>query len=217
MSPQPIDRDKLCVFARTLDVDMLHVVLERAVARVPSRQLPELLEGIRHDNLEADESVAAAAEKFAKDSAANKYYEDFDVNWKNSTQTSRGTRAWFAEWERIVALAAEAARVENFEEAAVAFRTLFRLSYEAFCDARHIFIADEAGYWSLHVDWKQVLPPWFLALARTTSAAEEFADIVSRAIEDVVPDQREWFLAEARRVATIAQATALDSRSESTR
>lgn len=153
---------------------------------------------VRHDLL-------ADVQAFQTACLAGDYYEAFDVNSKNCTQSSLGTLAWIADFRRLLFRCVEQAKKRKVAAARRAFDILFEL-LDRFDDAddRMVFFADEGGSWMVGVDWKRVLPAWFRVLSATSEPAEyahRFEALVGRHCND----QRVEFLAEVRNVATPAQ------------
>ena len=71
-----------------------------------------------------------------------------------------------------------------------------------------VFFADEAGTWQVGVEWEEVLPAFFRALA-ATAGPEEYAREALRAIEDFGDPDRKRYLEAARRAGNAAQRRAL--------
>jgi hypothetical protein len=146
---------------------------------------------------------------FQKACLAGDYYEAFDVNSKNCTQSSLGTLAWIADFRRLLFRCVEQAKKRNLAGVRCAFDILFEL-LDRFEDAddRMVFFADEGGSWMVGIDWKQVLPAWFRVLAATADPAE-FARRFEALVGHHCNYQRAELLAEARQIAAPAQRQAL--------
>ena len=71
-----------------------------------------------------------------------------------------------------------------------------------------IFFADEGGSWQVGVDWRKVLPAWFVCLSATTEPAE-YAGRVIEVVDEFVKYDRDKHLLVARQKATPAQKMAL--------
>jgi len=136
----------------------------------------------------------------------------FNVNSKNYTETSTGTRAFIAECrrqlDRCVARAHSGAAAETRE----AFDTIFALLRDI--DEGHddiVFFADEGGSWQVGIDWRKVFPAWFRCLARSAQP-EDFASAVVVTVDAFEEHSRGTYFAAARKSATAAQREALDAR-----
>jgi hypothetical protein len=153
---------------------------------------------VKHDLL-------AEVQAFQKACLAGEYYEAFDVNSKNCTQSSLGTLAWIADFRRLLFRCVEHSRKRNVAGVRCAFDILFEL-LDRFDDAddRMVFFADEGGSWMVGIDWKQVLPAWFRVLAATADPAE-YARRFETFVDSHCNHQRAELLAEARQVATPSQ------------
>ncbi len=142
---------------------------------------------------------------------SGEYYEAFDVNSKNSMQTSNGTQAFIAEFDRLARKCIRAAKTEPRAVVRQAFEQIFDLlgKIDQF-DDDIIFFADEGGSWSwaIGVDWRSVLPVYFRWVAETVDAAE-YVQLVDQIITKYCNYERPHHLKAAMRVATAAQKAAL--------
>ena len=87
-----IDRDKLRAAVRKLGNDYVFYMLNDAIELLPPAKLHNLAKKyLDMKRLHPD------AKRFQKASLAGEYYESFNVNSTNCTETSAGTRAWIAE------------------------------------------------------------------------------------------------------------------------
>jgi hypothetical protein len=85
-------------------------------------------------------------------------------------EKSRGTETWIAECERLFKRCAAAAKKRPDSEAREAFDILFGLLRRI--DEAHdeiVFFADEGGSYEVFVDWKNVLPAYFVPVAEKMS------------------------------------------------
>jgi hypothetical protein len=216
MSELPVDLSALRRELQALPRGGLLVVAQRAIEMLPSAALPALL----GDIVAIERSMQATAQApslldevraFSASSLSGKFHEGFDVNGRSCTQQSRGTDAFIAEFDRLLGRCVLAAHSQASAIVCQGFEILFDL-------LRHIdeglddvvFFADEGGSWCIGVDWRKALPAYFSCLAQTTSA-KEFAGSVHRVIGDFVDHDRDRFVEEARRVASIAQRAFLDA------
>jgi hypothetical protein len=142
------------------------------------------------------------------------YYENFEVNWRNCREHSKGTDAFIAETDRLLARCLQATEASLREQARQAFELLFELlrGIDETPD-RIVFFADEAGSWQVPIDWGRVLPAYFRCVA-DGSTSEDFARLVDRAITDFGKPSRGRFLLEAERVASTEQQATLATLSQ---
>jgi hypothetical protein len=194
----------------------LPVIAQRAIEMLPDAALPTLMD----DVVQIEHGLQATAQTltlldeargFRATSMSGKFYDSFDVNLRNCTQQSRGTDAFIAEFNRLLGRCIREADTAAGGMVCESFQILFGL-------LRHIdeglddvvFFADEGGSWCVGVDWRETLRAYFGCLARTASA-KDFAQSVDRVIRDFVEYDRGRFLEDARRVASVAQQTCLNT------
>jgi len=194
----------------------LPVIAQRAIEMLPDAALRTLLD----DVVQIEHGLQATAQTlmlldeargFRATSMSGKFYDSFDVNLRNCTQQSRGTDAFIAEFNRLLGRCIREADTAAGGMVCESFQILFGL-------LRHIdeglddvvFFADEGGSWCVGVDWRETLRAYFGCLARTASA-KDFAQSVDRVIRDFVEYDRGRFLEDARRVASVAQQTCLNT------
>jgi hypothetical protein len=131
------------------------------------------------------------------------------VNSKNFRDKSKGTEAFIAEFNRLIAKCISMPAKGPHAPLLEAFELLFALLRRIDEDPDSVvFFADEAGSWQVDVDWRAVLPAYFRCLANGTPA-DDFAREVDRAIADFADYERPKHLAMARRVANAKQKAAL--------
>jgi len=188
----------------------LLIVAQRATKMVPEGALPSLLGGL----LELQPGLALAqgpaalleeVESFRAESIGGEFYVGFDVNSRNCREQSRGTDEFIAEFDCLVAKCVREAEAEPCQAVTQAFEVLFsvlRAIDEGNDDV--LFFADEGGSWSVGVDWRKVLPAYFLCLAQTASA-EEYALCVNRLISEFAEHDRGRHMAHAWNVASAEQ------------
>jgi hypothetical protein len=205
-----LDLERFRAALRGLERETLLSLLDRALDRVPRKRVAEIAEGyISLEALRTGTALVADVKHFCEASRRGDYYEDFDVNSKNSTQQSLGTQRWIAECERLfarcVTAAAKTAPAE-LREALGLLMGLLRSVDEGNDDI--VFWADEGGSYEVGVDWKKVFPVWFQALAATTPP-EQYAREALATIETFGSFSRDRHLQEARTAASPAQRVAL--------
>ena len=211
-----IDRAKVRAAVRKLGNESIFCMLIDAIELLPQAKLDKLAK--KHINpklllpdVEQEEKPGLLAEvkAFEKASLAGKYYESFNVNSKNYTEKSPGTRAWIAEFHRLlngcVAGAEESAPVEVRHAMDILFGLLDHID-ECLDDV--IFFADEGGSWQVGVDWAKVLPVWFKVLS-VTAQPEDYARRIITLLSDHYSHGRAKMLPIAHRSATPAQRKAL--------
>jgi hypothetical protein len=212
-----IDLDKLRARLRRLKNETIFYMLDDAIELLPPARLVKLVSRyIRVEDLRPDEQDATAKRSLLGDvkafdaaSHAGQYYESFDVNSKNFMELSRGTRAFIADYNRILDRCVAQALKGPPAEVREAFDILFSLLryIDEYNDAV-IFFADEAGSWQVRVAWAKVFPAWFLCLSRT-SEPDEYAHRVVEAVDEFEHFARDKHLAAAKRIGTAAQRKAL--------
>ena len=192
-----VDLGRLQVHLRRLNKDDLLNFMDRALEALPAVALDSLVQSLPRLNRAAlaPRPLLESVAEFHKASLARQYYQSFDVNYKNCTETSRGTDTWFAECRRLFGECMKA----TGPEARQGFETLFELLRMIDRGDREIvFFADEGGSYLLGVDWKELLQAYFFCLA-ATATAEQYASHVTAVIADFVAHDRERFLAMAER------------------
>jgi len=211
-----IDRDKLRAAIRKLGDEYVFYMLHDAVDLLPPAKLNKIVRKYFDLNRLAPDSdkatnvrLLAKLKAFEMASLAGEYYESFDVNSKNSTKKSEGTKGWISECRRFLDCCVKEAKTGDPAEVREAFDIIFGLLDRIDeCHDDIIFFADEAGAWQVGVDWEKVLPPWFRVLS-ATAEPEEYA----RRIADLLKQHCEYesakMLAVARKIATPGQRQAL--------
>jgi hypothetical protein len=210
MSGDKLDLQRIRKAIRGSGNETIFFLLDDAISLLPPAKLHQLLAqylkpeqfvsgvAVKHD-------ILAEVQAFQKSCLAGEYYEAFDVNSKNCTQSSLGTLAWIADFRRLLFRCAEQSKKRNVAGVRHAFDILFEL-LDRFDDGddRMVFFADEGGSWMVGVDWKGVLPAWFRVLSATADPAE-YARCFETFVGRYCNDQRAELLTEARQVATPSQ------------
>ncbi len=164
-----------------------------SITATPSRRSrakkPPLSERVR--------SFTASAER-------GDYYESFAVNSRTFSRKSEGTKELIRGFGELLAECVGAMPRSRPE-----FELLFEL-VRAIDRGREdiVFFADEAGSWQLGIDWREVLPAYFVCLS-ATAGGEEYAREVRRTITDFADGDRTRLLRDARSVADLEQKRAL--------
>lgn len=212
-----VDREHLRGLLRGMKRHDHLSLLDRAIDVLAEDALVSLFEprvGLRAMVRAADRSPAgllAAVRSFHKATLAGEHYEDFDVNSRNSSETSVGTEAWIAECERLMTACLEAEAAGGSEAAETvgdAYRLLFDLLQRIDRGEEIVFFADEGGSWQVDLAWDRILPSYFRCRARSASPAEYAKEAVGL-IDDFAGHDAKRMLGRARGAATSAQRAAL--------
>jgi hypothetical protein len=118
--------------------------------------------------------------EFARASRAREFYESFNVDSKNFTEKSNGTRSWIATCRRLLArLVARSTKIDP-GRIRTALETIFGLlrRIDEGCDDV-IFFADEGGSWQVGVDWKTVFDAYFACFSKTAEPDEYARRVVA--------------------------------------
>lgn len=214
MKGQRVDLEKLRFAFQRMSRGNLLSVAQRAIELVPRARLGALVAGmVRLDSLaegkRGDALLLDEVRKFHDACFRGNYYDSFDVNSKNCMDTSEGTDAFIAEFERLIEKCIRASAKGPLPQVREAFELLFTLLRRLDEDPDSVvFFADEGGSWQVGVEWRAALPAYFRCLADGTPA-ERFAREVDRAIADFAVYDRPKHLATARRIANADQRAAL--------
>lgn len=212
-----IDRDKLRAEVRRLGNDYIFQILDEAIDLLPPAKLCNLakkyfdLKELRPDAEHAKtRSLLKDIQRFQKASLAGEYYESFDVNSKNYMEKSAGTRAWIADYRRLLERCVNAAKESDPLEVRHAMDILFGLlDHIDECHDDVLFFGDEGGSWQVGVDWEKVLPLWFRVLSATADP-NDYAQRIVTLLSSHYQYGQDKMLALARRTATTPQRKALD-------
>jgi hypothetical protein len=162
--------------SRRLDPDKLRAAVRRLVNRFidPSKLEPD---GKAKGKLPSD------VKAFEKASLAGEYYESFNVNSKNCTEKSTGTRAWITDCHRLLDCSVAQEKEGNPADVRQAFEIIFGLlDHIDECVGDVIFFADQAGSGQVGVDWNNILSSWFRVLS-ATAGPEEYAERITVLLE----------------------------------
>jgi hypothetical protein len=203
-----IDREKLAVRLRRVDRSELFIAIERALSLIPVEQLGQLLVRPRRvdevlSDGEAPGCLVEAVRKFDQESRRHKYYEPFDVNWKNSNDVCKATEAWFAECERLFRACTKWAARGFHDEARAAFEAMFALVGRMNDGEDIVFFADEGGSYMLSVSWPGLLAAYSSCLAEVEP--EDFVGTVGGLIGEYAGYRSTECWAAVRAVASPAQ------------
>jgi hypothetical protein len=213
----PTDLEELRRTLRHLPRGNLLIIAERAAELVAPSKLETLLGSfVPLKELARTSAVPLnildEVRRFHTEVMSGEYYEAFDVNSKNYTQTSKGTQAFIAEFDRLERRCIRAAKTEPRAAVRQAFELLFDLLGKIDqCEDEILFFADEGGSWLIGVNWRAVLPAYFRCVAETVGAAE-YVQVVEQVITKYCNYERPLCLKAAVRVATAAQKAALRAR-----
>jgi len=213
---QRVDIGKLRVALRRMSRRNLLSVAYRAIELVPRVRLGALVAGLVQLDLLTEgtrgaPSLLEQVRTFHDSCLRGDYYDSFDVNSKNYMDTSEGTDAFMAEFERLIEKCIRASVKGALSPLREAFELLFALLRRLDRDPEGVvFFADEGGSWQVGVDWRAALSAYFRCLA-DGAPAEHFAREVDRVIADFADYDRPRHLAAARRVANAQQRLVLRS------
>jgi hypothetical protein len=210
MSDEKLDLQQIREAIRNSGNETIFYLLDDALSLLSPNQLRQLIKPYLPSELLVSESTVkedllAEVQAFQKACLAGNYYEAFDVNSKNCTQSSLGTLAWIADFRRLLQCCVTQSKKLNAVVARQAFDILFSL-LDRFDqgDDKMIFFADEGGSWMIGVDWKTVLPEWFSVLS-VTAGPDEYAQRIEAFVGCHCNHERTELLAAAHSMATPAQ------------
>lgn len=185
MAEQVIDRATIRAALRNLRNEDIYYILGEALEMLPLAKAQKLIK--RHIDLsqfqrdsQKPKNLLEEIKDFQKPSLRGDYYESFDVNWKNCTEVSKGTRAWIFEFNHLLNRCISAVKKEDKGEIREAMEICFGLL--RYIDERPddiIFFADEAGSWQVGVDWNKVLTGYFRCLAATAQPDEYASRVIA--------------------------------------
>jgi hypothetical protein len=140
-----------------------------------------------------------ATREFTDAAMRGAYYEDFAVNWRNSTQTSGGTQEFEARLELVFDRCIEESTSGDPSEVCASYDLLFDLlrAIEKW-DTDIVFWADEGGIWQFHIQWGRVMPQYFRCLLATapTECAAKAKAVIDALVDSVDQDKLKRLLAE---------------------
>ena len=211
-----IDRDKLRAEVRKLGNECLFYMLDDAIELLAPGKLLKIarkyfdLKKLHPDSDQAKRpSLLRDVKRFERASLAGEYYESFSVDSKNYRQQSAGTRAWIAEYHRLLDRCVRNAKKYDPSEVRHAMDVLFGLlDHIDKGNDDVIFFADEGGSWQVAVDWERVLPLWLKVLS-ATAEPKEYAERIMRLLSGHYSYGRDKMLSLARGTATPEQRKAL--------
>ena len=216
MTDQTLDLAGIRRSLQDLSRGQLLIIAERAVEALPNAELLALLGDLIQVDILAQGRASAPTllgevRSFHATSLAGRYHESFPVSGWNCTQQSKGTDAFIAEFDRLVARCVRDVDVGPQAAVRQSFELLFGLlRHIDLAQDDVIFFADEGSSWDVGVHWRTVLPAYFRCLAGTAEA-DEFARAVDEGIADFAEHDRVHYLSQVRCVATTSQQNALDA------
>ncbi|MFK8185458.1 MAG: hypothetical protein AB8B99_18940 [Phormidesmis sp.] len=210
-----IDTEQLHQAIRqNLDKEELIALLDLAIDLIEPKQRPQLLEGFlalstSHTKEPTAQALLKTVEEFRDSSLAGVYYEAFRVNSRNFMDMSEGTTNWIDEFNQLIDLCIQQCQDGEYHQTQRSFKILFELLDEIDTGSDIIvFFADEAGSWQVGVDWEDVLPCYFTALA-AVAKSKPFAQDVMHLVTNHVEHDRDRFLHLALKLAKPLQKKAL--------
>lgn len=217
MAEQSIDRATIRAALRKLSNEDIYYILADVLETLPLAKAEKLIKGyIGLSQFQPERPKPAnlleEVNEFRQASLRGDYYESFDVNSKNCTEISKGTRAWYFEFNRLLDLCVTAVRKGDKTEIRQAMEICFDLLHHI--DEGHndvLFFADEGGSWQAGVDWDKVLTACFCGLS-ATAPPEEYANKVIGIVDEFEHFARDRHFSKAKRIGTDPQRQALRSR-----
>lgn len=216
--PNPrIEWEKLRTALIRLRKEELIDILGAAFEALPKTRIVEVFgEYINIDKIAAPKGsrtlsagrILKEVQAFHKESLAGEYYEGFNVNSTNWTEKSEGTELWISEIDRLFGKCASVSNKGHHDQMREAFDLLFDLLERIDYGEDFIFFADEQGSWQVGVDYEEIFPAYFAALA-ATAGPEEYAARVLFLTDEYGSYYKERNLKAARKVATAEQRKAL--------
>jgi hypothetical protein len=222
MAERSIDRATIRAALRRLSNEDVYYILADVLEMLPLAKAEKLIKGyIDLSQFQPERQKPAnlfdEINEFRQASLRGNYYESFDVNSKNCTEISKGTRAWYFEFSRLLNLCVTAVGTGDKTEIRQALEICFALLHHI--DEGHddiIFFADEGGSWQAGVDWDKVLPAYFCCLS-ATAPPEEYANRVMGVVDEFQHFARDRHFLKAKRISTDSQRQALRSRLNASR
>lgn len=209
-----IDRSKLRAAIRKIGDERAFYMLYEAIDLLPEAELAALVARyIPADSLRgeprSDQSLLQDVQTFDAAARRGDYYVSFHVNYRNSADVSKGTRAFIAECCRLLDRCVAEANKENTEGARVAMDVIFAL-LSAVNDANDdiVFFADEGGVWMFGIDWPTVLQAWCKCLSQACTPVD-YARRTTDAFDQFDKIRRTEHIKAASRLATASQRDAL--------
>jgi hypothetical protein len=214
MAEQIGNRATIRAALRRLSNEEIYYILGEVLEMLPLAKAEKLIKGyidLSQFQPEGQKPANHLEEitEFRQASLRGDYYESFDVNSKNCTEISKGTRAWYFEFNRLLNLCVTAVRKGDKSEIRQALEICFGLLHHI--DEGHddvIFFADEGGSWQAGVDWEKVLAAYFRCLS-ATAPPQEFADRVIGIVDEFQHFARDRHFYRAKSIGTDSQRQAL--------
>ena len=136
------------------------------------------LDSLKDEDL-TTQAILEDVEAFRDDSLAGLYYESFNVNSRNFMDMSQETTNWIEYFERLINRCIKQCRNGEYVQTQKAFKILFDLLDEIDTGSDTIiFFADEAGSRQVGVEWEEVLPCYFTALADVAKPKHFAQDVI---------------------------------------
>jgi hypothetical protein len=192
-----INHEKAFAVLTRLDRGDLLTILAKLLRRLQPGDLESAFSGYAHPRELGDvdpqprRPLLEATREFTEAAMRGAFYEDFVVNWRNSTQASGGTQEFEARLELLFDRCIEESTTGDPSEVCASYEVLFEMlrTIERW-DRDIVFWADEGGIWNFHIEWSRVLPPYFRCLRETAPTECEaratgvIASLVDRGDQD---------------------------------
>jgi hypothetical protein len=200
-----INHEKSWKVLTRLDRGDLLTLFARALRHIEPGDLESVFSDYAHPRELGDvepqprPSLLEATREFTEAAMRGKFYEDFAVNWRNSTQASGGTQEFEALLELLFDRCIEESTTGDPSEVCASYELLFDLlrAIEKW-DRDIVFWADEGGIWQFHIQWSRVLPPYFRCLWETAPAecAVKATAVIDALVDRTDQDKSRRLLAE---------------------
>lgn len=174
-----INHEKAWKVLKGLDRAALLTLFARALRHLEPRDLESIFSGYARPHELGDaqpqqrQSLLQATREFSEAALRGEFYEDFAVNWRNSSSVSGGTHEFEARLDLLFDRCIEEAATGDPAEVCASYELIFDLlrQIDTF-DRDIVFWADEGGVWQFGIMWRRVLPPYFHCLAKTVEQQE---------------------------------------------
>lgn len=188
-----INHEKAWNVLTRLDRGDLLTLFARALRQLDPSDLEAIFSGYAHPHELGDvhaqprQPLLDATREFTEAALRGEFYEDFAVNWRNSSQVSGGTHEFEARLELLFDRCIEEAVTGDPAEVCTSYELIFNLlrAIEKW-DRDIVFWADEGGIWQFGIMWQRVLPPYFRCLMTTVPAE---CSVKANAVIDTLVDR----------------------------
>lgn len=191
-------------FKGYIEPEILEEILLKTSVKVIKKRKPPKKKSSKSSKGQSD-FFLKEIEQFHKESFSGDYYEYFNINSSNFTDTSEGTERWIrkcADYYKQCLSEASQHPPEILSKILTLLIDLLLRIDEGYDDI--IFFADEGGSWQVLVDWKKILPLWFSVFSKTATV-EQYASKTKTVIENFAyndKDRKQYFASAYRKATT---------------